>query len=68
LIDDGVEGFLVPVDDAQAMAARVAQVLTQPELRQQLGSKARRRIEQSFSVERILPKMLAAYDYAIAHG
>lgn len=68
LIHDGVDGFLVPVDDAQTLAARIATVLTQPGLRQQLGSKARRRVEQSFSVERVLPRMLDAYRHAIAHA
>ena len=68
LIEDGVDGFLVPVDDANALAARITAVLSQPALRQELGAKARRRIEQSFSVERVLPKMIAAYDHAIAHG
>jgi glycosyltransferase involved in cell wall biosynthesis len=67
LIQDGVDGFLVPVDDAKTLAARIATVLTQPVLQQQLGLKARRRVEQSFSVERILPRMLDAYHHAIAH-
>jgi glycosyltransferase involved in cell wall biosynthesis len=66
LIHDGVDGFLVPVDDAQTLAARIATVLTQPALRQQLGLKARGRVEQSFSLERVLPRMLDAYHHAMA--
>jgi glycogen(starch) synthase len=68
IIEDGVHGFLVPVDDPPALAARISAVLTQPALRRRLGASARQRIEQTFSVERVLPKMLAAYEYAIAHG
>lgn len=67
LIEDGVDGFLVPVDDAEALASRIAAVLTEPALRQEMGLKARRRIEQSFSAEHVLPKMVAAYEYALAH-
>lgn len=68
LIEDGVHGFLVPFNDPSALSSRIADVLTQPALQQELGAKARRRIEESFSVERVLPKMLAAYGYAIAHN
>jgi glycosyltransferase involved in cell wall biosynthesis len=38
LIEDGVDGFLVPVDDAPALASRIAAVLTQPALQQQIGA------------------------------
>jgi len=66
LIENGVNGFLIPVNDANALAARVGQLLSQPDLRKTLGENARRRIEETFSVEQVLPKMIAAYDYAIA--
>ena len=68
LIEDGVSGFLIPVNDASALVARLSELLTTPALRKAMGENARRRIEESFSVERVLPKMMAAYDYAIAHG
>jgi glycosyltransferase involved in cell wall biosynthesis len=68
LIEDGVDGFLVPVDDPVALTERIVAVLTQPSLQKELGASARRRVEQSFSVERVLPKMVAAYENAIAHG
>jgi hypothetical protein len=32
-----------------------------------MGENARRKIEQAFSVEQILPRMIAAYDYALAN-
>jgi glycosyltransferase involved in cell wall biosynthesis len=68
LIENGVSGFLIPVNDSTALVSRVAELLTQPSLRKAMGDNARRRIEESFSVERILPKMIAAYNYAIAQG
>jgi len=68
LIEDGVSGFLIPVNDASALVARISELLTTPSLRKEMGENARRRIEESFSVESVLPKMMAAYDYAIAHG
>jgi len=66
LIEHGVNGFLIPVNDAQALADRVGELLSRPDLRKTMGENARRKIEQSFSVEQVLPKMIAAYDYAIA--
>lgn len=65
MIQDGVEGFLVPFDDPSALTARIVAVLTRPALQRELGAKARRRIEESFSVERVLPRMLAAYRDAL---
>lgn len=49
LIEDGREGLLVPPGDAVALAAAIARLL-QPELRQQLGRAARRRVEQEFEL------------------
>jgi len=68
LIENGVSGFLIPVNDSEALVSRIAELLAEPSLRKSMGDNARRRIEESFSVERVLPKMLAAYDYAIAQG
>jgi len=68
MIQDGINGFLVPFNDMNALADRVGALLTQPAMRKTMGENARRRIEQSFSTECVLPRMLAAYDYAIAHG
>lgn len=68
LIENGINGFLVPVDDFDALAARISELLTEPALRKTMGENARQRIEQSFSIEQVLPKMIAAYDYAIAKG
>jgi glycosyltransferase involved in cell wall biosynthesis len=68
MIENGVSGFLIPVNDSQALVTRIAELLAQPSLRKSMGDNARRRIEESFSVERVLPKMIAAYDFAIARG
>jgi glycosyltransferase involved in cell wall biosynthesis len=61
LIEDGVSGFLVPVNDAGALAARIIELLSEPCLRQSLGQNARRRVENSFSARQVVPSMLAAY-------
>ena len=68
LIENGVSGFLIPVNDSEALVSRIAELLAKPSLRKVMGENARRRIEECFSVEHVLPKMIAAYDYAIAQG
>ena len=68
LIQDGISGFLVPFDDMNALADRVGALLTQPAMRKTMGENARRRIEQSFSTERVLPQMLAAYNHLLAQA
>ena len=40
---DGVEGFLVPPFDTEALAKRMEQILNDPKLAQQLGAAARER-------------------------
>jgi glycosyltransferase involved in cell wall biosynthesis len=68
LIENGVSGFLIPVNDSKALVARISELMTSAPLRKAMGENARRRIEESFSVESVLPKMMAAYDYAMAQG
>src|SRR6266567_4605531 len=48
-IKDGETGFLVPPRDPEALAARLQQLLSQPELGMQMGLAARRRVEREFT-------------------
>ena len=66
LIEDGVSGFLVPVNDSEALASRVGTLLAQPQLRNEIGRNARKRVEELFSVSQVLPTMIAAYEHAIS--
>jgi glycogen synthase len=68
LIENGVSGFLVPVDDPEALALRIGELLADPQLRQDIGKNARKRVEELFSVERVLPTMVAAYEHAITNN
>jgi glycosyltransferase involved in cell wall biosynthesis len=49
MIEDGKTGFLVPVDDAAALANRVALLLGDEALRARMGQAARARAEARFS-------------------
>jgi len=45
---DGVEGFVVPVGDVDALADAVLEVLTDADLAREMGRRARERVEQRF--------------------
>ncbi len=54
-------GILVPAADPAALAAAIRQVLWDGRLKREMGEKARRRIEQSFSWEVAARKTLEVY-------
>ncbi len=66
LIEDGQTGFLVPTGDAEALADRMAHVLTHPEEARALGEAGRERVESQFSVEAAGERFLQVYDELLA--
>ncbi len=46
IISDGVNGLLVPVDDASALADAITKLMHDPSLRQRLGEKAKQKAQQ----------------------
>ena len=66
LIANGVSGFLAPRGDVEALAARVAEVLSNPELALQFGSGGRECVLRDFSVDRMVERTLGVYSEAEA--
>lgn len=66
IIRDGVDGYLVQPRNPQALAARLSQLLRRPHLRAQMGHRARRRVEESFSLTRMLERTEAIYRDVLA--
>lgn len=52
LIRDGENGFLVPVNDAEALARRLAELLSDPEKAGRIG-KAAAKLQQEYALERV---------------
>ncbi len=63
-IDDGVTGFLVPPGDSEAMAARVAQLLRDANMRRRLGENAADHARQRFSLDSQVDAYLEWYNVA----
>lgn len=61
-VSDGVEGFLVEPGNVPALAARWQQLLSDDALARRMGEAARRKVEQSFSAEAILPQVERLYE------
>jgi glycosyltransferase involved in cell wall biosynthesis len=58
LLCDGA-GMLVPPKDPVALADAIEQVLRDPALRRSLAEKGRIRVQESFSVQSVVPALLA---------
>lgn len=61
MVEDGVNGQLVPVGEAAAFAAAIAGILAAPEVATRLGAAARRTVEERYTMERVADMWLDAY-------
>lgn len=61
VIDDGVNGFLVHPEDHKAYANTIMKLLTNEGLRQQIGSAARKKVLDKFSIAVVAEQSLAFY-------
>jgi glycosyltransferase involved in cell wall biosynthesis len=61
LVVDGRTGYLVPVDDAAAVAGAVTGLLAEPERRRRLGEEGRRRLTGRFTAERMVEQIADLY-------
>jgi glycosyltransferase involved in cell wall biosynthesis len=57
-VDDGVNGFLVPVRDVNALVAAMLRFIENPDLIERMGQQSRRLAEERFDVRRINAKLL----------
>jgi N-acetyl-alpha-D-glucosaminyl L-malate synthase BshA len=62
VIEHGVSGFLHPLDDPEAMAESAFRLLTDPDLHSRVAQAARRRVEERFCAERIVPIYEQCYE------
>ncbi len=61
LIEDGADGLLVPIDDADALAAGVRRLLAEPMLRSALLEKGLERVEAEFSEAAVVARWMSLF-------
>jgi glycosyltransferase involved in cell wall biosynthesis len=66
LVNDGVEGFLIPAGDIEALAERICRLARDPALRRRMGRNARDRVENEFSQRAMAERVFRIYQAAIA--
>ena len=67
-ITDGRNGLLCDFFDADAMAARIVEVLKDPEAYRVLGDAARITIEEEYSLDVSLPRIKAMFEDVVSKG
>jgi len=60
-ITDGENGFLVPVEDDAAAAARLLTLLHDPERRAKIGESGRKSVQTRFSADVMIQKLIGVY-------
>ncbi|HEY3243809.1 MAG TPA: N-acetyl-alpha-D-glucosaminyl L-malate synthase BshA [Phycisphaerae bacterium] len=61
VIDDGINGFLKQPDDLDGMADQALILLTTPALHRRVAEEARRKVEQRFCADLVVPQYEAFY-------
>ncbi len=62
VVADGVNGYLVPPRDHEAMASAIVRVLRDAELRRRLGLAGLTRVREQFSAERMVERTVSEYE------
>lgn len=68
LVQDGRNGFLVPVGDVEALADRLLRLLSDSALASRLGEAARETVASAYSPTRMVSEHMACYDDVLAVG
>jgi glycosyltransferase involved in cell wall biosynthesis len=62
IVDDGVNGFLVPVKDSEALAERLGRLLADFDLRLAMGARGRQKYEERYTLARFHRGMQGVFD------
>lgn len=64
-VDDGVNGFLIPTKNVDALVEKLQLLIGNVELRQRMGKAARKKAEKEFSLDVVIEKHLSIYNELI---
>lgn len=60
-VDDGVNGFLIPIKDCETLAEKLKLLIENPELRKRMGVASRKKAEKEFSLENVIERHIEIY-------
>jgi N,N'-diacetylbacillosaminyl-diphospho-undecaprenol alpha-1,3-N-acetylgalactosaminyltransferase len=66
-VDNEVNGLLVPVQDARALALAIRRLIVNPTMREAMGLRGRDKAEKLFDEKKIVEKHLTLYDNLLAN-
>lgn len=61
LVQDGVTGYTVPVDDPRELARRITSLLSDPDLREKMGQQGVN-VAQNYAWDKIASRLMAVYE------
>ena len=61
VVDDGVNGFLIPIKDSEALARKLHILIEDKDLRIKMGKAAREKAEREFDIRDVVKKHLEIY-------
>ncbi|MFI5258260.1 MAG: glycosyltransferase family 4 protein [Candidatus Limnocylindrales bacterium] len=67
MVDDGVDGLLVPPGDPDALANALARLLGSPDLRHAMGAQASDHVHSRYSMPRVVDQIEARYAVVTSH-
>ena len=63
IIQDGITGYLVPVNDSNKLAKALIDLLINPDNAKKMGQEGLQRVSEQFSMEKFRKSWLAAYEW-----
>ena len=67
LVQDGITGYTVPVDEPDELARKLTSILEDPALHQRLGTQAIK-VAQDYAWEKIAQKLLVVYEELLTNS
>ena len=62
VVDEGVNGFLVPIKDSEALAQKLRILLEDKDLRIRMGKASREKAEREFDLKNVIERHLEIYN------
>ena len=62
IVDDGIDGFILPVDDPVKWSEKISYLINNREICKKMGNQGRIKLEKKFKIEHILDKIEPVYE------